>query len=401
MASTSVSAATIAAAIAAAYGMHSAATGRRELRQTQQTLDYQIDGVVGLQGILRDELIKLSREDFDAAVLQSSQAFIRFSLLDMGCAEMTKESSLSLASLVQCRENLDGGSSAEDGEPSYINPVQYINVHRFSSRIHSMAMSGRVGREVARLLSVRAVRLYQSAAFIKRPQSAAKDSTPTERLDSQHSSTAWHADLNQVPLDTNAFGTLWCPLARVNRSHSLLSFARGSHRDIAVRHWFLESSGLLRNESAPRGDPSSRNATAFVVGRHGALVDFSPMEPGDCTFHSGWVLHAAPPNFSGETRRALTFSFVDADAKLVAHNTRPLALEDKISWADWVDEVYDAGSTIDHALLPVTFDAAFDAAPEKRERNRDADAPLLPAESHRGDGSPSTIDHFEHPGYLP
>ena len=347
-----------------------------------QRLQYQKDGVVLMRGLLKDDLSNLSLSEFTTAVEESMQRFIRFSLKDMGCdnaPNADEDSTYSLNHLVACRERL----VARDGDAAYINPVQYIHVHRHSERIRAIAESATLGKAAHELLGVRSVRLYQTAAFIKAPAAVAARSTPVDRLASTSSATAWHADLNQVPLDTNNFGTFWCPLTRVTRSHSTLTFARGSHRDVAVRHWFRESSGLLRNESAIGDD--ARNATAFIASRNGPLVDFGLLEAGDCTFHSGWLLHAAPPNLSGEMRRALTFTYVDADATLLGHNTRGLAMEDKISWAGWVDAVYENGSTIDHPDLPLTYSGSADA----------------PSDADAGNTEFVAVEPFDHPGTLP
>ena len=79
---------------------------------------------------------------------------------------------------------------------------------------------------------------------------------------------------------------------------------------------------------------------------------------GDCSFHAGWTQHAAPRNGRGDggARSALAFSFVDADARLLDHNTSPMPVEDELSWAEWVDAVYDAGGGLDHPLLPLVHE---------------------------------------------
>ena len=112
--------------------------------------------------------------------------FVNFSLADMGCsAEMLTGSSSSssrsrgsssggsshtttathdgggssiydgtddalLASLVACRDFL----AARDGDDvtPFVNPVQYIHVHRHSARIRAMAEGPQLGRTAAGLL---------------------------------------------------------------------------------------------------------------------------------------------------------------------------------------------------------------------------------------------------------
>lgn len=65
------------------------------------------------------------------------------------------------------------------------------------------------------------------------------------------------------------------------------------------------------------------------------------------------------------TREAIGVSYVDADAKLLDGNTKPLSREDELSWKDWVceeidiymqiDEVYDNGLGLEHPMLPRVY----------------------------------------------
>ena len=59
-------------------------------------------------------------------------------------------------------------------------------------------------------------------------------------------------------------------------------------------------------------------------------------------------------------------------------------MEDKISWAGWVDAVYEQGSTIDHPDLPVAYNGSADDAPADDV-----------AESF------VVVEPFDHPGTLP
>ena len=46
-------------------------------------------------------------------------------------------------------------------------------------------------------------------------------------------------------------------------------------------------------------------------------------------------------------REALAVSFVDAGARLLDGNTKSLSNEDELSWEPWIDEVYEAGGTLE------------------------------------------------------
>ena len=48
-------------------------------------------------------------------------------------------------------------------------------------------------------------------------------------------------------------------------------------------------------------------------------------------------------------------SFVSAGARLLDSNTKELSLEDRLSWEGWIDEVYEAGGTLEHPRLPLVW----------------------------------------------
>jgi hypothetical protein len=46
---------------------------------------------------------------------------------------------------------------------------------------------------------------------------------------------------------------------------------------------------------------------------------------------------------------------VDADALLLDANTRLFTTEDRLSFEDWLDEVYANERKLDHPLLPLVY----------------------------------------------
>lgn len=197
--------------------------------------------------------------------------------------------------------------------------LQYFNLHRSDRRLRAFALSPRLGFWAAELLGVDRVRLYQDALFVKRPG---------------HGPTHWHSDLPLTPFDTNSFVTVWLALTPVPaRGGTGLCFARGSHRDLA---------GISYCE--PDADLGDRYSVA----------EPGPMEPGDATFHHGWVLHSAAEHSSRAsqaTRVAWAISFVADGARLRPRETLETE-EDCESFAAWIDEVPD-GAPAAHPLLPL------------------------------------------------
>ena len=95
-------------------------------------------------------------------------------------------------------------------------------------------------------------------------------------------------------------------------------------------------------------------------------LDFGQYEVGDCTFHSGWTTHAAPPAVTNKgerhkkiPREAVTVSFIDGAARKVPKSvwyrgSAEVAEEDYISYGRWYDKVPD-GEFLESDILPVMW----------------------------------------------
>lgn len=213
--------------------------------------------------------------------------------------------------------------------------LQVLNTHRFNPVLYELATSYRMAQVAAQLLQVPSVRLYQSAMFIKDDNELNQE-------------TVYHNDLNMIPLDTGPgnYLTFWCPIRRLEhaKGDSMLKFAHGSHRDMTLRHWYQPH--LLYN-------------TEEILARYG-LGTPAYLDVGDCTVHSGWVMHAASiqPK-SRPPRMALGFGFVASDATVMIANGNPLKIrnfpdEDEISYGPWLPDLKE-GQVIDHPLLPIVY----------------------------------------------
>lgn len=219
---------------------------------------------------------------------------------------------------------------------------QYLNLHEYHPYVHQIAHAKKLGRTAAVLLGVESVRLYQTGLFVKDPTGR---NTPT----------FWHQDLNMIPVDTNNYVTIWCPLRRLDGARdSVLMFASQSHRDFAMKHWYspLESDG-------------GESLTLTIRKRYN--VNFYPiMDVGDCSAHHGWTYHAASDlDKSASRREAITFSYIDANAKQLPSNSirksRVLPREDHVSYQRWyvnAQNLTDDMATwpgLDHESLPIVW----------------------------------------------
>lgn len=81
--------------------------------------------------------------------------------------------------------------------------------------------------------------------------------------------------------------TAWLPLANVTTDMGLLTFASGSHTDMALNYWNKGPSQLVKND---HGKTFSVYQGQFVEGRY-TMVNYGAMSPGDVSFHAGWTIH--------------------------------------------------------------------------------------------------------------
>lgn len=213
---------------------------------------------------------------------------------------------------------------------------QLLNLHEMEPYLGSIAKSQLLGSLASDLLQKPSIRLYQTGLFRKDPSIKVVN-------DFANPITSYHRDLNQVPLDTNHFLTFWCPLNDLEPGDSALVYALESHLDVAQFFWY-------------GGDH-------FVPGRH-KLVRYPSLKRGDCVAHHGNMLHAAmnqPESSESRIREAITFSYVDANAKkLQRDGLRPhgakLAknMEDSYSFMRWFSDV-EEGQVLQHPLVPLVW----------------------------------------------
>lgn len=208
--------------------------------------------------------------------------------------------------------------------------LQTFNLHRRPTRAGEAAMqlvaSPRLGATAAQLLGCPRVRVYQSCVFVKEPGMA---------------ETNWHSDLAMVPLDTNAFVTVWMPLRSLGPGDAQLAFASGSHRDFALPFW--------RSDAA---------MSSGLEGRGYAVESYPPLQLGDATWHHGWALHSSPGQPAGcAPRVALAVSyFADGARRLppAQQLRREPHGEDAAGWEEWLKDVPPRGLAR-HAALPLVY----------------------------------------------
>jgi hypothetical protein len=169
---------------------------------------------------------------------------------------------------------------------------QHTNLWRVHEGVARLTRSPRLGRLAARLLGVRAVRLYHDQALRKLPGGGP---------------TPWHQDKHYWPIDAEML-TLWLPLVDIDPLMGELCFARGSHR-----------AGPLSDQ--PISERSQRELTALVRARGYEVAGTGPMRAGDASLHLAWTLHAAGANASGASRDVMTVIWMPDGARVLPPST--------------------------------------------------------------------------------
>ena len=181
--------------------------------------------------------------------------------------------------------------------------LQTVNLWEYSGKVKKYVIAKRFAAIAARLLGVERVRLYHDQALFKE---AGGGITP------------WHQDQHYWPLATNKTITMWMTLADINADMGTLRFASGSHAE-----------GYLGD--IPISDESEAQLRAFVERKGFRLQQAASMKAGSATFHSGWTLHSAPPNFSERMRPAMTTIYY-ADGTLVSELDNKNRISDRDRW---------------------------------------------------------------------
>ncbi len=181
--------------------------------------------------------------------------------------------------------------------------LQTTNLWQHNAKVAEYATANRFAGIAARLMSVERVRLYHDQALFKE---AGGGITP------------WHQDQHYWPLATNKTITMWMTLADIDADMGTLRFASGSHAE-----------GYLGD--IPISDESEDQLRAFVERKGFTLAQAEAMRAGSATFHSGWTLHSAPPNFSERMRPAMTVIYF-ADGTRVSDLDNKHRVNDRDHW---------------------------------------------------------------------
>jgi len=140
------------------------------------------------------------------------------------------------------------------------------------------------------LMQVKHVRLWHDQALFKEPAG--------RHTDVHQDSSYWPVD--KPDLTT----TLWLALSKVYRENGCLFFHPETHRS-GIREYV----DIFKNPHHPKAlDPNA--------------VVYTPLNPGDATFHSGLTFHGAGENRTSEMREGMTVIYLSDGIKYDAMDVR-------------------------------------------------------------------------------
>lgn len=194
---------------------------------------------------------------------------------------------LSASELTRWREGVDAVIAGDLVRPPSDSSAaksgvfdQRMNLRRVSATMKPLVEGPEIGRLVAELEGIDAVRVYLDQALVKEPYGA-----PTQ----------FHQDLPWWPFDSSHACTIWIALDDATVQNGCLYFVPGSHR----------------LDFDYRSDLGSQLGAIFAENPQvtGAPIP-GPIPAGGCSFHNARTIHGAGANMTPGRRRAMTVAFM-------------------------------------------------------------------------------------------
>jgi ectoine hydroxylase-related dioxygenase (phytanoyl-CoA dioxygenase family) len=167
--------------------------------------------------------------------------------------------------------------------------LQIVNLWERDEEVRRFSLARRFAKIAADLMGVDGVRIYHDQALFKEPGGGP---------------TPWHQDHYYWPLETDHMITMWMPLVPVSAGMGPPRFASGSHR--------LGYLGDL-----PISDKSEEELSELIAERGFSAHLSDAFQPGDATFHAGWMLHSTPGNSTSVMREAMAIIYHEMKARLI------------------------------------------------------------------------------------
>ncbi|MDP6873642.1 MAG: phytanoyl-CoA dioxygenase family protein [Alphaproteobacteria bacterium] len=163
------------------------------------------------------------------------------------------------------------------------------------------ALEGPGGAIAARMMGAKSVNYYHDHLLVKEP--GTQERTP------------WHHDQPYYPVEGWMVGSIWLPLDPVPEE-ICVDFIPGSHK---WNRWFAPQFFKSGNPELQVQDPRFESIPDFEAQRGQYELLSWQLEPGDCIFFHGLVVHGASGNPSPQgRRRAYATRWLGEDARYAA-----------------------------------------------------------------------------------
>ena len=170
-------------------------------------------------------------------------------------------------------------------QPDGSNPLvftQRMNLRRASAAVKSLVEHPVIGRLVADLEGIDAVRIYFDQALVKEPYSLP---------------TSYHLDLPWWAFESDHACTIWVALDDATTANGCLYFVPGSHR-LGLTYRSPSVGADLGGIFAAHPEAAGRPPVSCAI------------PAGGCTFHNARTIHGAGVNMTPGRRRALTAAYM-------------------------------------------------------------------------------------------
>ncbi|MDO9357343.1 MAG: phytanoyl-CoA dioxygenase family protein [Solirubrobacteraceae bacterium] len=165
-----------------------------------------------------------------------------------------------------------------------------------SEVLRLFALSPRIGRLAADLLGVDDTRIYHDNVLSKTPGCGR---------------TPWHFDAHHFPIASRDIVTSWIPLQAIPAPMGPLAFAAG-----------IETWKVVDGVDFSSTDSSYDRGVAETFKEAGVVVDDTPFELGEVSFHHAWCFHFARGNATTQPRQVMATTYFADGAPLVDSPTQ-------------------------------------------------------------------------------
>tara|TARA_Y100000590_G_C15597482_1_gene968633 strand:- start:57 stop:848 length:792 start_codon:yes stop_codon:yes gene_type:complete len=119
---------------------------------------------------------------------------------------------------------------------------------------------------------------------------------------------SWHQDLTYWGFNNDNQVSVWLALSPTNKKSGCMQMIPKSHKLGKFTHEKTFDSSNVLSSGQRVNNIDEKNSV------------FCELEPGEASFHHGWILHKSNPNYSDDRRIGLNIQYISTDVKQLKHN---------------------------------------------------------------------------------